>query len=50
MLKGGGVVEVSDDDDGDFEPLPLRLSQVSVTHTMYNVDQIHEISGSRYFY
>ncbi|XP_024381374.1 uncharacterized protein [Physcomitrium patens] len=27
MLKGGGVVEVSDDDDGDFEPLPLRLSQ-----------------------
>lgn len=28
MLKGGGVVEVSDDDDGDFEPLPLRLSQV----------------------
>jgi len=31
MTKGGGVaVEVSDDDDGDFQPLPLRLSQVSI--------------------
>lgn len=32
MLNGGGIgfVEVSDDDDGDFQPLPLRISQVSV--------------------
>lgn len=36
MSKGTGVVfEVSDDDDEDFQPLPLRLSQVSnVNHVL----------------
>ena len=41
MWKGGGVIDVSDD-DGDFQPLPLHLSQVSL-------DAAHNVAISQTF-